>query len=559
MKNYTHILGAAVLLLFGLSACNLFELDEFLVDPVAVSPDNAEVSLVMNSAQLEFVRFVDEVSDETSPYVRMVAMQDGTRYQNQDAPTSFDFLWEKAYAELIPDLDLVISQSDEGGFTIISGAARVMKAYTLYTLVDLFGDVPFTESQTGIETPSPVADDDAAVYDAADALLAQAVSDLGAPVGTFDNDLYFSGGASSWLKVANTLRLRRAVQTRLVNSEAASTINSIVAEGNFIDETAEDFQFQYGTTDALPDSRHPQYSEDYVNTGDIAGYMNNYYMWLFFGEKNVVDPRLRYYFYRQDCDETNEDAFTLDCVAAPYPAHWPGELPFCTASGETGDPSNFYGGYWGRDHGNADGIPPDGRKRTVFGLYPIGGKFDADDCSDVQNNGVEGGRGAGIQPIFLASFSHFLLAEAALTIDGVEGDPLELLEQGIRLSMDKVIGFSSVGPVVDSLAADGDNVDAYVGAVRSLYNAADDDDGRLNVIVKEFFLALHGQGLDAYNAYRRTGKPEGMQPTEEPDPGIFPRTLWYPANYVNRNENAQQRTDLTTKVFWDTNPDGFIN
>lgn len=556
MKNYTYKLSAALVLALALSACNLFELDELLQDPVAVSPDNAEVSLVMAGAQLEFVRFVDEASDESSPYVRLVAMQGGTRYQNEDAPTSFDFLWRKAYADLIPDLDLIITQSDAGGFTIVAGAARVMKAYTLYTLVDLFGNIPYSESQQGITNPSPAADDDQAVYEAADAILEMAITNLSNPTGSFNNDLYFDGGADSWLALANTIKLRRAVQTKLVDSNAAGTINGIVSGDKFIDQISEDFEFQYGTNDAAPDARHPQYTDDYLAAP--GGYMSNYYVWLFFGEKNVVDPRLRYYFYRQDCDETDEDAFTLDCTNAPYPAHWPDGYPFCTASGEQGDPSDFYGGYWGRDHGNADGIPPDGPKRTVFGLYPIGGKFDADDCNSVQNNGSDGGRGAGIQPILLSSFTHFLLAEAALTIDGVNGDPLELLKTGVRQSIQKALSFSSVGPVDNTFVPTNEQIEGYVTTVTNLYNAESSVDGKLNVIVKEFFLALHGQGIDAYNAYRRTGKPTGLQPTEEANPGAFPRTFWYPSSYVNRNENATQRNDLTTTVFWDTNPAGFI-
>ena len=557
MKNCIYRIAGGALFLLAFSTCNLFEFDDYLNDPVAVSPENSEVSLVMNSAQLEFVNMVDEVSDETSPYVRLVAMQGGTRYQNEDTPSSFDGLYTIVYANLLPDLNLVIEQSDEGGFTLIAGAARVLKAYALYTMVDLFGDIPYTETGFGIENPSPVADDDAAVYAQADQILELAISNLSDPVGSFSSDLYYGGSSESWLALANTLKLRRAVQTKLVNSDAAATINAVLAGESLIDMISEDFQWQYGTNDAAPDARHPQYSDDYMTAP--GGYMSNYYMWLFFNDKTVVDPRLRYYFYRQDCDETNEDAFTLDCATAPYPAHWPNGYPFCTASGDQGDPSGFYSGYWGRDHGNADGIPPDGPKRTVWGVYPVGGKFDADDCTSVQNNGADGGRGAGIQPIFLSSFTHFLLAEAALTIDGVEGDPLEYLLTGVEQSIEKVMGFSSVAPVDPDFAPTEANVTAYLTAVRNLYNAAGSDEERLNVIIKEFFLALHGQGLDAFNAYRRTGKPVGLQPTEEPSPGVFPRSFWYPSNYVNRNENVTQKTDLSGQVFWDTNPAGFIN
>jgi hypothetical protein len=39
--------------------------------------------------------------------------------------------------------------------------------------------------------------------------------------------------------------------------------------------------------------------------------------------------------------------------------------------------------------------------------------------------------------------------------------------------------------------------------------------GRLNVIVSEFMVSLYGNGIDAYNAYRRTGAPTTMQPNLE--------------------------------------------
>lgn len=550
MKNYLNKLGLLAML-FSLAACNLFELDEYLVDPSNVAPENAEVSLVMNRVQFDFTRFVHAASDQTARYSRLMAMTGGVQYENHRQPVSFDALWLRAYADLIPDMDLVINQSDEGGFSLVAGAARVMKAYTLYTLVDLFGAVPYSEAQQGIENPSPRADSDVDVYNAANAILEQAIVDLSAPTGTFSNDLYYGGSATAWLKLANTIKLRRLVQTRLVNADAGA-INALVSSGNIIDETSEDFQWQYGTSLANPDSRHPYYVDGYSNSPGI--YTSNYFMWLLFGDKPVTDPRLRYYFYRQDCDETNENAFTLDCVAEPYPAHWPNGFPFCTAS--LNDPD--FSGYWGRDHGNADGIPPDDVKRTVFGLYPAGGKFDADDCATVQNNGADGTRGSGIQPIAIAAWTHFLLAEAALTIPGVNGDPLELLKTAIEIHMDKVLNFQS-GQVDPDFAATDEEVEAYITTVENSYNAAANNEERLAVIGKEFFLSLHGMGIDAFNLYRRTGAPRNAQPAEIEGQGPFPRTLWYPANYVNRNQNASQRANLTTQVFWDTNPaTGFI-
>ena len=61
-----------------------------------------------------------------------------------------------------------------------------------------------------------------------------------------------------------------------------------------------------------------------------------------------------------------------------------------------------------------------------------------------------------------------------------------------------------------------------------------------------------GNGTDAYNAYRRTGLPSDVQPNIEPNPGAFPVSMWYPNNYTARNSNASQKSDLTGKVFWNT-------
>ena len=95
-------------------------------------------------------------------------------------------------------------------------------------------------------------------------------------------------------------------------------------------------------------------------------------------------------------------------------------------------------GYWGRDHADDEGIPNDGVYRTAWGVYPAGGAYD---------NGTGGSTlesinlgGAGIQPIILASYTHFWLAEAALTM-GVNADARALLKAGIELSLAKVADF----------------------------------------------------------------------------------------------------------------------
>lgn len=555
MKNIIK-LGLIAVVFFFAASCENTELD-LLDNPNEVTPDNAELDLLFNQMVIDFGSFAYNTSFETMPYTRMIAMSTGNQYNNQDAPTSFDNEWRLAYSRMLPDMELILQLAGDAGSPIHAGITNIMKAYTLFTLVDMWGDVPFTEALQGVENPSPAADDDQAVYNEALALLdagiaelAKANDDTPKPA----NDIFYNGDFNKWITLANTLKIRYYVSTRLVDAAGATSgINSIVDAGDIIDEATEDFAYQYGSNRVNPDSRHPLYSDGYEVNGPSI-YLNNYYMWTFFatGDRENEDPRLRYYFYRQDCDETGEDQFTLDCVTAPYPFHWPNGYPFCTASLDFGDPDDNYSGYWGRDHGNNDGIPPDDLKRSAMGLYPIGGKFDADDCEDVSNAGTDGGLGAGIQPIMLSSFTHFLLAEAALTL-GTAGDPAALLETGIRQSIAKAQSFSSLADVDETLVAD---VDAYVAEVLEDYAAANDDE-KLNIIMTEYHKALWGQGLEAYNNYRRTGKPEAMQPTRDADFGTFARLMWYPSVYVNLNAKADQRS-IDQQVFWDTNPAGFI-
>jgi hypothetical protein len=243
------------------------------------------------------------------------------------------------------------------------------------------------------------------------------------------------------------------------------------------------------------------------------------------------------------------------------PSHYdalPFETPYCLGS--------YDQGYFGRDHLNGSGIPPDGFFRTVYGLYPGGGKFD-DGLSnaEVQNNGVDGAQGAGIAPIFQASFTHFNLAEAALTM-GVNANPRDLLQAGIELSQERVRAFESLvdgseqiasAPPVDVFVENTFPADSlftdYVDFVLDEYDAAGSDQERLGIVAREYLIALYGNGIEAYNLYRRTCLPSNIQPAIDPNPGPFIRSALYPAVHVQLNQNVEQKGSFTDPVFWDTN------
>jgi len=560
-------------LIFTMSSCSeVFDLD-INESPNAVSPDDASIEFLYNSAQIQFNNFYANTWFYTSTASRMQAMTTGFFYNEAYAPTTFSGLWTIAYANALPDINRVIEISDEEGFTVQGGSARVMKSYILTTLVDMFGDVPLTEAFGGADNVNPKADGGAEVYAAALDLLNEATDVLGreGPSVQFDN--FYDGDADKWIAAANTLKIRLLNNRRLVDSGAGAAIKAIIDEGNFITDASGDFEWKYSNNRLNPDARHPFYANSYeAIDGD---YQSNYYMWLLVGEKEVDDPRTRWYFYRQDTDLSDEGGDVFDCVLTNTPSddipigqfdHYTDidpNLPFCVAADN---------GYFGRDHGNGGGLPPDGNVRTVYGLYPAGGSWDNNSANETQQEGESGAKGEGISPIMLSSFVSFIRAEAALTANTGE-DARALLEEGVRASISKVLStdiptaeltavigsdpITEVDILADVLIPNDSVVNAYVENVLSLY---DDSSDKLDVVMKEYYIALWGNSIEAYNLYRRTGKPNNMPPLIDPSAAAtsdFPRSAFYPANFVELNENATQR-ELTDQVFWDNNPAGFI-
>ena len=115
----------------------------------------------------------------------------------------------------------------------------------------------------------------------------------------------------------------------------------------------------------------------------------------------------------------------------------------------------------------------------------------------------------------------------------------------------------------DELAVEGyipsqQDIDDYLAEVGNLYDNATSETERLEVIVKEYYIALFGNGVESYNLVKRTTMPSYLQPALLADPGNFPRTFNYAADCVNLNSSIDQKPH-TVRVFWDTNPEGSIN
>ena len=537
------------------ASCETTELD-LTVNPNALSPAQADPDFYLNAIQISFA-YLTENNGRTAGQLARVDYMSGRDYQNAYSPAGFDGRWSSAYQTIMLDIVELNKIADETGLTHHKGMGQVMQAHILMTLVDFFGDIPYTEAFQGAANLNPVADSGASVYAVAIGLLDSAIANFNSDaLGEPALDMYYGGDWAAWTKAANTMKMKAYMTTRLVDGSAVAKFNAIVASGNYISSTDDDMQFQWGTNAVQPDSRHPRYRGSYTSTGG-GRYMSNslmdYMRGGFDGGYDIgggvftADPRIMFYFHRQTNPTpgiagATPDEEVLECGLQNPPAHYAGYI-FC------GNPQ----GWWGRDHGNDNGIPPDGFLRTLAGVYPAGGKLD--DWSYGGQQDGDGFGGNGITPIMLASWTDFMIAELEL-VGGNEPASKAAMFRGIEKSMNKVISFKTPTDRFTGI------MDFYFGGLTAVINGFydrideewDDATDKMNVLGMQYFVAQYGNGLDAYNFYRRTGYPTTLQPNIEPNPGGFIRSFFYPANHANTNSNISQKDGVTDPVFWDTNP-----
>lgn len=552
-----HIVRISCLVFLFLSSCSLFELDENLENPNEVGIDNLDVNLLMNQIQAEFGDFFAQANEESSELARHMALIGGDTYERAYQAQDMDDVWNRAYQDVLIQIETLLESTDGTGRTAHSGVARILKAYTLLTLVDLFGDVPYSAALKGADGDfNPGVDPGEDVYADAIALLDEAITLLGqAPTIGLSRDIFYGGDRAKWTALANTLKLKAYLNMRLTEPTTAKTQIEALLNADLIDSDGEEFTYKYSNADIPARSRHPLYQQMYQPVaGNADGYIGNYMLYITYKDpaKDVEDPRWRYYFFRQvgSIDKALDlDGESIPCVISPRPSHYSQQQAWCV----------FDPGFFGREHGNSDGIPPDGFAMTTVGVYPAGGAVDTNtdpNFAKATQRG-QGANGAGIEPIWMANFTEFVKAEAALMLK-TPGDPKALMLSGVQKSIDRVEAFGATKgqTVAESLQP---SEEAYINAVTALYDAAADDDDRLNVIGKEYYIALWGNGVEAYNLYRRTGKPEGIQPMRAASPGNFLRSLPYPAEFINLNSSTQQKSNTAVnKVWWDNNPDNFI-
>lgn len=455
---------------------------------------------------------------------------------------------------VLNNLEQIIKDASAAGNPRYAGIAKILKAYTYSQLVDVFGDVPFSEATKLIEgNKYPKFDDDATIYPQLFTLLDEGVADVNKAENTTlpgDDEAIYKGDKTLWTKAANTIKLKLYTQLRKVQDVSAQ-VTALLA-GPLISATDESFVIPYGTKGAT-DDRNPGYG-DYSATQKsnhispwLYEIMKGYNPQIFTG---ITDPRIPYYIYNQiDATTPPRDGNQTEYRDGPFISIYFGSV------------GQF------RDGTQDNSI-------SVLGIYPVGGKYDDGSAQVVTDES-----GTGAAPYRMITYADRLYLEAELIQTGViAGDAKAKLSDAMIESFKQVdyVVKTVIGdpaPALTGTAA----VNNYIKAVLALYTAGSNE-RKLEIMMTEKWLSSIGSAVDQYTDYRRTGYPvlfDPNNPVQAPNhfvqppvngdpvnPGAqapvpvqltvnYPLSLpWY-TDELETNPNAPSQKQVSTyKVFW---------
>lgn len=375
-------------------------------------------------------------------------------------------------------------------FDYYKAISKIMKAYHFQLLVDLYGDIPYSEALKRGALATPKYDNAEDIYGALMTELTTAINliknaDKPEAVG---NDVIFNGDMDKWIQFANTIKMRMIVRVSDMSTppfNIATEIAAINTEGSgYITENVA------------------------VNPGYVQEEGKQNPMWQSFGA---------------EVSGTQTMSSKATC-ATDY------VLAYLTT---TNDP-------------RIDKIyekPKDGHLGVPQGLLdydtPIYDAFIPDKVSNIGPGILKGFDMDAI--IFTLAESKFNLAEAAQK-SLISDDAKTLYEQGVSASFE-TLGLTSANAA--AYLADGLTTN-LIG-----YDASTNP---LQAIITQKWIALNGINAEqSWFDYSRTGFPAGLDNSLLAPPGIDrPVRLFYPSSeYSSNGANVPAQPDaFTGKIFW---------
>lgn len=180
---------------------------------------------------------------------------DKYQYDNEASAT----YWNDSYPASVKNVVNLIEKAKEDPTKInILSIARILKAYEMQNLTDIYGDVPYSEAGLGFlgQNFAPKYDEQQTIYMDLLKELDEAGAALNAAAYTpVKGDHVYAGDISKWKKFANSLMLRVAMRMQKADPETAKVWVKKALDGGVISNNDESFAFKkHSTTFANPNS-----------------------------------------------------------------------------------------------------------------------------------------------------------------------------------------------------------------------------------------------------------------------------------------------------------------
>lgn len=303
MKNIKHIVVAAFLTVGVLSISSCKKFYDINTDPDAVLGAPIDQQLTSLTVNLAFYAGSDMNRNTSLIMQQFSGQSSGTqnatqlyeRYLIQGADENN--AWSSMYATILNDAENIINQGTAQGSPHYSGVAKIMKAYAYQISVDIWGDIPFSESQKLTENLQPKYDPSEQIYKNLITLLDQGIAEVNAPASNKSPDINstifpgdFANTKANWIKFANTLKLRMYLHySEKDPAFAKAQIDQLIASSaTFFASNDDSFQMSFV---GGAGRRNPIDAYEVARTGYLVA--NNFMVTMM---NTNVDPRRPLYF-----------------------------------------------------------------------------------------------------------------------------------------------------------------------------------------------------------------------------------------------------------------------
>jgi hypothetical protein len=469
------------------------------------SPTSAPISQVLTSVTVNVgFRGGSDMHRFTSLIAQQFAGQGAAGTQSREyaryliQPTDVNNLYSALFAVQLADIEYIIANSEKSPH--YRGVARILKAYVYSQAVDMWGDLPFSEAFKAPVINQPKLDDDEVIYTKLIELIDQGIVDVKSTTSALspgNDETIFLGNRVRWERLANTLKLRLFLRYSAKDPAfAKSKLDALIASNpSFLSSNADNFQMNFVDAVSSQNSIHQfeiSRPDQFFPNKTLVDLMNT-----------TADPRRPFYF-------TN--------------------FPFNSDTYKGASPLDAQSFSFSRVHtflrGNLKSAIPASSVNATGAII----------AAAAYNNSY-----TGAAPVRLLTFAeyNFIRAEHALRYGGGTSAADVFFKEGIRASM-TMAGVSAT------------DQNTYLAAHGEL--DATGLEGNVAKIIKEKYIANYGVALEPWNDWRRTGYPalQAVDPSVAASTGGVPRSLFYPDSEVSANTNFKQKSNMLSRVFWDT-------